>query len=60
MTPSIVAFALHHLGALLPDLTDDQWVRLDTAAVELDHQICEALTGANAPGPAGTNTQDGT
>jgi hypothetical protein len=27
--PAVVAFALHHLGDLLPDLTGAQWARID-------------------------------
>ncbi|WEH37810.1 hypothetical protein PZB75_30880 (plasmid) [Streptomyces sp. AM 4-1-1] len=45
--PAAVAFALHHLGALLPDLTTEQWERLDAAATRLHLKICEDLTGAN-------------
>ncbi|MFJ4700513.1 hypothetical protein ACIP5N_21960 [Streptomyces sp. NPDC088768] len=48
--PGIIAFALHHLRPLLPDLTDDQWARVDAAAVALDLHVCEDLTGANGPG----------
>ncbi|MFE0775434.1 hypothetical protein [Streptomyces sp. NPDC058861] len=48
--PAAVAFALHHLGALLPDLTAEQWERLDAAAVSLHLKICEDLTGANGTG----------
>ncbi|MFG2211967.1 hypothetical protein [Streptomyces sp. NPDC048638] len=47
--PGIVAFALHHLRPLLPDLTDDQWARVDAAAVALDLRVCEDLAGANGP-----------
>jgi hypothetical protein len=50
IVPGITAFALHHLGALLPDLTAEQWNRLDRAAVDLDLEVSEALTGANEPG----------
>ncbi|MFC7934465.1 hypothetical protein [Streptomyces cinereoruber] len=46
VTPGIVAFALHHLRPLLPDLTDEQWARIDAAAVALDLQVCEDLSGA--------------
>ncbi|MEY9839500.1 hypothetical protein [Streptacidiphilus sp. EB103A] len=52
--PAVVAFALHHLTQLLPDLTEEQWARLDEAAVELDLQICEDLSGANEPLPHAT------
>ncbi|MEU8883837.1 hypothetical protein [Streptomyces hydrogenans] len=45
--PGIVAFALHHLHPLLPDLTDEQWTRIDAAAVALDLRVCEDLSGAN-------------
>ncbi|WND40792.1 hypothetical protein RI578_41625 (plasmid) [Streptomyces sp. BB1-1-1] len=48
--PAAVAFALHHLGALLPDLTTEQWERLDAAATRLHLKICEDLTGANGTG----------
>ncbi|MFD4756420.1 hypothetical protein [Streptomyces sp. NPDC058426] len=48
--PAIVAFALHHLDALLPDLTSEQWKRLDAAAVALHSRVCEDLTGAHATG----------
>ncbi|MGW2415971.1 hypothetical protein ACWCV5_27925 [Streptomyces tubercidicus] len=47
VAPAVVAFALHHLGAVLPDLTDEQWARLDAAAIDLDLRVCEDLTGAN-------------
>ncbi|MFE3126659.1 hypothetical protein ACFXHD_24910 [Streptomyces hydrogenans] len=47
VTPGIVAFALHHLRPLLPDLTDEQWDRIDAAAVALDLRVCEDLSGAN-------------
>ncbi|MEU3400634.1 hypothetical protein [Streptomyces filamentosus] len=47
VTPGIVAFALHHLRPLLPDLTDEQWTRIDAAAVELDLRVCEDLSGAS-------------
>ncbi|MFF6903948.1 hypothetical protein [Streptomyces hydrogenans] len=47
MTPGIIAFALHHLRPLLPNLTDEQWTRIDTAAVELDLRMCEDLSGAS-------------
>ncbi|MFJ4526550.1 hypothetical protein ACIP4Y_37560 [Streptomyces sp. NPDC088810] len=45
-----MAFALHHLGALLPDLTSEQWERLDAAAIALCSRTCEYLTGANGTG----------
>ncbi|MFD8727783.1 hypothetical protein [Streptomyces sp. NPDC059611] len=45
--PAVVAFALHHLGALLPDLTGQQWERLDAVATTLHLKICEDLTGAS-------------
>lgn len=48
--PAAVAFALHHLGALLPDLTIEQWERIDAAAISLHLRICEDLTGANGTG----------
>ncbi|MGA5869894.1 hypothetical protein [Streptomyces cinereoruber] len=47
VTPGIVAFALHHLRPLLPDLTDEQWARIDVAAVELDLRVCEDLSSAS-------------
>ncbi|MFE1271217.1 hypothetical protein, partial [Streptomyces sp. NPDC058758] len=47
VTPGIVAFALHHLRPLLPDLTDEQWTRIDAAAVALDLRVCEDLSGAS-------------
>ncbi|MEV6201502.1 hypothetical protein AB0M64_16225 [Streptomyces sp. NPDC051771] len=37
MTPGIVALALHHLRPLLPDLSDQQWSRIDAAAVVEGH-----------------------
>ncbi|MFJ3539612.1 hypothetical protein ACIPQA_29610 [Streptomyces sp. NPDC090109] len=47
VAPGIVAFALHHhLRPLLPDLTDEQWARIDAAAIALDLQVCEDLSGA--------------
>ncbi|MFF0486737.1 hypothetical protein [Streptomyces sp. NPDC004435] len=56
VAPGIVAFALHHLRPLLPGLTDEQWARIDAAAVELDLRVCEDLSGASvaeeAAGPA--------
>lgn len=52
IVPGITAFALHHLGALLPDLTAEQWQRLDQAAVELDLEVCEILTDADEPDTA--------
>ncbi|MER5739969.1 hypothetical protein ABT117_30450 [Streptomyces sp. NPDC002262] len=48
VTPGIVAFALHHLRPLLPDLSDEQWTRVDAAAVALDLRVCEDLSGASA------------
>lgn len=48
--PAAVAFALHHLGALLPGLTIEQWERLDAVATTLHRKICEDLTGANGTG----------
>ncbi|MFD8947578.1 hypothetical protein ACFV0B_01790 [Streptomyces xanthophaeus] len=50
VVPAAVAFALHHLGALLPDLTIEQCERLDAAAISLHLRICEDLTGANGTG----------
>ncbi|MGW9175862.1 hypothetical protein [Streptomyces decoyicus] len=50
VAPAVVAFALHHLGALLDDLTDEQWARIDAAAIALDLRVCEDLTGANGGG----------
>ncbi|MFG2681299.1 hypothetical protein [Streptomyces sp. NPDC048392] len=49
--PAVVAFALHHLGELLPDLTDEQWARIDAAAVALSLRVCEDLSGANGTEP---------
>ncbi|MGW1833779.1 hypothetical protein ACWCO0_23045 [Streptomyces tubercidicus] len=57
VAPAVVAFALHHLGAVLPDLTDEQWARLDAAAGALDLRVCEDLTGAN--GRAENDDTDG-
>ncbi|MFD5390786.1 hypothetical protein ACFWMG_38865 [Streptomyces sp. NPDC127074] len=54
VTPGIVAFALHHLGELLPGLTTEQWARIDAAALALSLQVCEDLTGAG-----GTGTDNG-
>ncbi|CAL9673149.1 hypothetical protein [Streptomyces sp. enrichment culture] len=48
---SIVAFALHHLRPLLPDLTDEQWARIDATVTALDLQVSEDLTGANGTDP---------
>lgn len=48
--PAVVAFAVHHLGALLPDLTIEQGERLDAVATTLHRKICEDLTGANGTG----------
>jgi hypothetical protein len=48
---SIVAFALHHLRPLLPDLTDEQWARIDAAVTALDLRVSEDLTGANGTDP---------
>ncbi|MFE0379309.1 hypothetical protein ACFW1M_27885 [Streptomyces inhibens] len=42
-----MALALHHLGALLGDLTDERQARSDAAAVTLNLRVCEDLTGAN-------------
>ncbi|WP_030390906.1 hypothetical protein [Streptomyces sp. NRRL S-241] len=50
VVPAAVAFALHHLAALLPDLTIEQCDRLDAAAISLHLKICEDLTGANGTG----------
>lgn len=46
-TNSIAAFALHHLRPLLPDLTDEQWARIDATVTALDSRVSEELTGAN-------------
>ncbi|MFM9681627.1 hypothetical protein [Streptomyces brasiliscabiei] len=48
---SIVAFALHHLRPLLPDLTDEQWARIDATVTALDLRVSEDLTGANGTDP---------
>ncbi|MFE9769417.1 hypothetical protein ACFYPC_33680 [Streptomyces sp. NPDC005808] len=48
---SIVAFALHHLRPLLPDLTDEQWARIDAAVIALDSRVSQDLTGANGTDP---------
>ncbi|WP_424892185.1 hypothetical protein [Streptomyces sp. XH2] len=45
--PAAVAFALHHLGALLPDLTAPQWERIDAACAALHPRIARDLSGAN-------------
>ncbi|MGW3563520.1 hypothetical protein ACWDSL_06400 [Streptomyces sp. NPDC000941] len=58
VTPSIVAFALHHLDALLPDLTAEQWARINAAARALSIQVREDLTGANGTG-AGLGEREG-
>lgn len=50
-TNSIVAFALHHLRPLLPDLTDEQRARIDATVTALDLQVSEDLTGANGTDP---------
>ncbi|MEU6315686.1 hypothetical protein [Streptomyces sp. NPDC047014] len=44
--PGIIAFALHHLRPLLPDLTHEQWERIDAAAIALNYRVCEDLSGA--------------
>jgi hypothetical protein len=49
--PAVVAFALHHLGELLPDLADEQLARIDAAAVALSLKVCEDLSGAHGPDP---------
>ncbi|MFM9709159.1 helicase associated domain-containing protein [Streptomyces galilaeus] len=55
VAPGIVAFALHRLRPLLPDLSDEQWARVDAAAVELDLRLCEDLSGASVmPEAAGS------
>lgn len=46
----VVAFPLHHFGALLPDLTSEQWERLDAVSIALHSRISEDLTGANGNG----------
>ncbi|MEF3119508.1 hypothetical protein [Streptomyces chrestomyceticus] len=48
---SVLAFALHHLRSLLPDLTDEQWDRIDATVIALDFRVAEDLTGANGPRP---------
>lgn len=58
--PAAVAFALHHLGALLPDLTTEQWERIDAACVALHLRISEDLTGANGTGPQPVTLPDTT
>ncbi|MFB1046820.1 hypothetical protein [Streptomyces chrestomyceticus] len=55
---SVIAFALHHLRPLLPDLTDAQWDRVDAAVTALDLRIAEELTAANSPGPDDTQLPD--
>ncbi|KOT80894.1 hypothetical protein ADK70_26915 [Streptomyces rimosus subsp. pseudoverticillatus] len=57
-TRSITAFALHHLRPLLPDLTDEQWDRINAAVTALDLRIAEDLTGANGPDPDATQPPD--
>lgn len=52
--PGIVAFALHHLRPLLPDLTDEQRARVDAAAGAPSSRVCEDLTGANGTGETTT------
>jgi hypothetical protein len=55
VAPGVVAFALHHLRPLLPDLSDEQWARVDAAAVELDLRLCEDLSGTSVmPEAAGS------
>lgn len=55
---SVLAFALHHLRPLLPDLTDEQWDRIDAAVVALDFRVAEDLTRANGPRPDATQLPD--
>ncbi|MGR3935321.1 hypothetical protein [Streptomyces sp. BRA346] len=50
VAPGIVAFALHHLGALLPDLTGEQQERITAAARALSLRVREDLTGAGGAG----------
>ncbi|MFI1312423.1 hypothetical protein ACH4TS_20110 [Streptomyces albidoflavus] len=47
----IVAFALHHLQLLLPDLTPEQWDRIDATVTALNIRVSEDLTGANGLEP---------
>ncbi|MEV4975391.1 hypothetical protein [Streptomyces scopuliridis] len=56
--PGIVASALHHLRPLLPDLTDEQWARIDAAAAALDIRVCEDLTGASGTGDTTAETNE--
>jgi hypothetical protein len=35
---------------LVPDLTSEQWERLDAASIALHSRICENLTGENGTG----------
>ncbi|MFH8753830.1 hypothetical protein ACH4GK_42160 [Streptomyces rimosus] len=55
---SVIAFALHHLRPLLPDLTDAQWDRIDAAVTALDFRVAEDLTAANGPRPDDTQLPD--
>jgi hypothetical protein len=36
-------------SGFVPDLTHEQWARIDAAAFALDSRVCETLTGANGP-----------
>ncbi|MFK8851722.1 hypothetical protein [Streptomyces sp. Ac-502] len=44
---SVIAFALHHLRPLLPDLSDEQWDRIDAAVTALGLRDSADFTGAN-------------
>ncbi|MGW9429026.1 hypothetical protein ACWHA1_13820 [Streptomyces decoyicus] len=46
--PAVVAFVLHHLGAVLGDLTDKQQAQLDAAAAAIGLRVCEHLTALTA------------
>ena len=50
IAPGVAAFVLHHLGAVLPDLTPQQWERVDAVAVALDLRVCEDLSAAETGG----------
>lgn len=50
VVPAAVAFALHHLHELLPDLTVEQCERVDAASSALHPRIYRDLTGANGTG----------
>ncbi|MEU7261907.1 hypothetical protein AB0B21_39845 [Streptomyces rimosus] len=47
----VLASALHHLRPLLPDLTDEQWDRIDAAVIALDFRGTQDLCRLAAQRP---------